>query len=325
VKSFKEISKNIKLDLENFEVLLNELFIDEDESLKEFFDFIFKIKGKRVRPALVYLFARMFGETNSTSHDAALLVELIHTATLLHDDVIDEAVLRRGVVSVNKKWDNKTAILLGDYLLAKSMQVTTKHQEYKLFDIITPSVLALSLGELEQQISNFKNFEINEEKYFKIIKNKTASLLSACCKAGAYSTVKDEIILEKAHEFGENLGIIFQIKDDILDYVGNEKTGKEKGIDIKEGKITLPLIRAFQNMSESNRNQLKVAWQQAFDDAEIRKNIIELTIKNNGIKSAEQDMQIYRNRALNILNEFPKCSARDALEELIDYVIERDK
>jgi octaprenyl-diphosphate synthase len=205
------------------------------------------------------------------------------------------------------------------------MQVTTKHQEYKLFDIITPSVLALSLGELEQQISNFKNFEINEEKYFKIIKNKTASLLSACCKAGAYSTVKDEIILEKAHEFGENLGIIFQIKDDILDYVGNEKTGKEKGIDIKEGKITLPLIRAFQNMSESNRNQLKVVWQQAFDDAEIRKNIIELTIKNNGIKSAEQDMQIYRNRALNILNEFPKCSARDALEELIDYVIERDK
>lgn len=325
MKSFKEISKNIKLDLENFEVLLNELFIDEDESLKEFFDFIFKIKGKRVRPALVYLFARMFGETNSTSHDAALLVELIHTATLLHDDVIDEAVLRRGVVSVNKKWDNKTAILLGDYLLAKSMQVTIKHQEYKLFDIITPSVLALSLGELEQQISNFKNFEINEEKYFKIIKNKTASLLSACCKAGAYSTVKDEIILEKAHEFGENLGIIFQIKDDILDYVGNEKTGKEKGIDIKEGKITLPLIRAFQNMSESNRNQLKVVWQQAFDDAEIRKNIIELTIKNNGIKSAEQDMQIYRNRALNILNEFPKCSARDALEELIDYVIERDK
>ena len=281
MKSFKEISKNIKLDLENFEVLLNELFIDEDESLKEFFDFIFKIKGKRVRPALVYLFARMFGETNSTSHDAALLVELIHTATLLHDDVLDEAVLRRGVVSVNKKWDNKTAILLGDYLLAKSMQVTTKHQEYKLFDIITPSVLALSLGELEQQISNFKNFEINEEKYFKIIKNKTASLLSACCKAGAYSTVKDEIILEKAHEFGENLGIIFQIKDDILDYVGNEKTGKEKGIDIKEGKITLPLIRAFQNMSESNRNQLKVVWQQAFDDAEIRKNIIELTIKNN--------------------------------------------
>jgi octaprenyl-diphosphate synthase len=324
LKSFKEISKNIGADLDNFEVLLEKLFIDEDEILLNILDFIFKTKGKRIRPILVYLFARLFGSPNSTSDDAAMLVELMHTATLLHDDVIDEAVLRRSVETVNKKWGDKTAILVGDYLFAKAMKIATEHQEYNLFDIITPAVLSLSLGEL-QQMTNSQNFEINEDKYFDVINNKTASLLSACCKAGAYSTTKNEKFINKAEEFGKILGIIFQIKDDILDYVGNESTGKENGIDIKEGKITLPLIRAYQNMSDTDRTQLKELWFQAFDNSKLRKDIIKLTIKNSGIKAAEKDMQTYKQQAVIILKEFPKSPARDALSELLDYIIERDK
>ncbi len=324
MKNFIEITKNINSDLEKFEELLSLIFKDEDEALKEVFEFVFKTKGKRVRPILVYLFARLFGEVNNTTHNAAMLVELMHTATLLHDDVVDEAHLRRGKDTVNYKWDNKTAILAGDYLFAKAMKIATDYKEYKLFDIITPAVLDLSLGEL-QQLKNSQKFEIDELKYFSVIKNKTASLLSSCCVAGAYSTNSDENILKISEKFGEILGIIFQIKDDILDYVGDVNTGKDNGIDIKERKITLPLIRAYANMCNKDKEVLQNLWLIDTENPNKQSIIINLVVENNGIKEAEKVMVSYKNQALSLLLNFPKNPYRKALEKLVDFVIERQK
>jgi octaprenyl-diphosphate synthase len=324
VKNFKEITRNINADLDYFENLLAELAGNEKDLLKEILDYIFETKGKRVRPVLVYLTARLFSSPNSTTHDAALLVELMHTATLLHDDVVDKALLRRGKQTVNHKWDDKTAVLSGDFLFAKAMKLATDHKEYKLFDIITPAIISLSVGEL-QQMSNSAQFIIDEDKYLDVIKKKTASLLSVCCKAGVYSTNDSLEDIEKAGQFGEILGIIFQIKDDILDYVGSGETGKETGIDIREGKVTLPLIRAWEMMSEEEKNSLSEYWSCAGNLRDCENKILKMVISRGGIKAAEKDMIEYKKRALKILNEFPKSVARDALSEIIDYIIERDK
>lgn len=324
MKSFKEITKNITSDLEYFETLLVELGGSEKDLIKDILDYIFETKGKRVRPVLVYLTARLFNTPSSTTHDAALLVELMHTATLLHDDVVDQALLRRGKQTVNHKWDDKTAVLSGDFLFAKAMKLATDHQEYRLFDIITPAIISLSLGEL-QQMSNSAKFEINEEAYLEVIKNKTASLLCACCKAGVYSTFDDANMIEKAGIFGDILGIIFQIKDDILDYVGNGETGKETGIDIREGKVTMPLILAWKNMNDEEKILLSEYWSSAGTYRDYEKKIIELVNAKGGIKDSEKVMQEYKNKALIVLREFPKSSSRDALKALIDYIIERER
>jgi octaprenyl-diphosphate synthase len=324
VISFKEITRNIKSDLDHFESLLNEISITEKDLLNEILTFIFETKGKRVRPVLVYLTARLFGQPNKSTHHAALLVELMHTATLLHDDVIDKATLRRGKQTINHRWDDKTAVLTGDFLFAKAMKLATDHKEYKLFDIITPAIISLSVGEL-QQMSNSANFKVSRDNYFEVIKKKTASLLSVCCESGAYTAGVDDVTVKRAGYFGEILGIIFQIKDDILDYVGNGETGKETGIDIREGKITLPLICAWDNMDESSKAKIVSLWDQVGINRSYEKVIIQEVIKFDGILEAEKIMKELKAQALEVLNDFPDTPARLALAQIIDYIIDRNK
>ncbi len=324
MKSFKEITKNINSDLEYFESMLADIAGSQRDTLNEILEYIFETKGKRIRPVLVYLTARLFSVPDKSTHNAAILVELMHTATLLHDDVVDKAVLRRGKQSVNHKWDDKTAVLAGDFLFAKAMKIATDDKEYELFDIITPAIISLSVGEL-QQMSNSANFEVNREKYFEVIKNKTASLLSVCCKSGVYTSGADKYMIEKASLFGEIIGIIFQIKDDILDYIGNGETGKETGIDIREGKITLPLICGWENMDDKEQNRIRNLYSIAGNDRSAEREIISSVIKHKGISGSEDVMKEFKNKALDILDDFPESKAREALAAIIDYIIERDK
>jgi octaprenyl-diphosphate synthase len=321
--NFREITHSINNDLEVFESLLKELTNDTDIILAEILDYIFESRGKRVRPVLVYLTSRLFSEPTNSTHNAAVLVELMHTATLLHDDVVDKAVLRRGKTTVNGKWDDKTAVLTGDYLFAKAMKLATDNNEYKLFDIITPAIMQLSLGEL-QQMNKSRNFDVDEEKYYEVIRNKTASLISACCKAGAFTGGASVEQIKIVEEFGELLGIIFQIKDDLLDYTGNKKTGKEIGIDIKEGKVTLPLILAWNRMDTSSQDNLRNLWDGVSEKPEITENIIIMVSEFGGIVASNDEMIRLKQKTLLLLNLLPKTKAREALAKVIDYIISRD-
>jgi octaprenyl-diphosphate synthase len=242
---------------------------------------------------------------------------------LLHDDVVDKAKIRRGNDTVNFKWDDKTAVLAGDFLFAKAMKIATDNKEYKLFDIITPAIISLSVGEL-QQMANSAKFDVSQEKYFEVIRDKTASLLSVCCKTGVYSAGASEELIVKAGKFGEIIGLIFQIKDDILDYVGNGETGKEIGIDIKEGKITLPFIYGWNSCNEAEKELLKKYWNNP-DSEDSVNSIIKMIIGHNGIVECEKKMKSFKNDALNILKDFPKSNARVALAAIIDYIIDREK
>jgi octaprenyl-diphosphate synthase len=321
---FKEIISCLGGDLEEFEVFLMKITGSDQIVIKDILNYVFESKGKRIRPVLVYLTSRLFSEPKVSTHHAALLVEIIHTATLLHDDVIDKALLRRGKPTVNCIWGNKTAILLGDFLFAKAMQIATDNNEYKLFDIITPTVMSLSLGELIQMKSS-EVFIINKQKYYEIIKNKTASLLSSCCEAGAYTVnaTKSEIL--DCKKFGEILGYIFQIKDDILDYVGDNGTGKKIGIDIIEKKVTLPLIYAWDSMSECDRKTIVELWDIAGNNSESVQSIIEIVVDNDGILACNNEMQMLKCKALDILAKFDDSYAKLALTALIDFIIDRDK
>jgi octaprenyl-diphosphate synthase len=321
---FEEITGIISSDLENFENLLNKVNDPYHEVLDGVLNYVFEIKGKRIRPALVYLISRLFGNPTKSTDIAALLVEIIHTATLLHDDVIDEAAIRRGRSSVNYKWNDKTAILSGDFLFAKAMKVATDNKEYRLFDIITPAIINLSMGEL-MQMKYSQDFLIDEDKYYEVIKCKTASLISVCCEAGAYSTGANKYDVELCRLFGEKLGCIFQIKDDILDYVGNNKTGKQIGIDIKEKKITLPLICAWKNMTEYQQDILINLWNSVCNNPENIQLIIKMVVDNNGISDCEKIMYEHKDNVLKILDNFEESKSKLALVELLDFIIERDK
>ena len=321
---FIDITNNIKKDLDVFEDMLREIAVGSEPDVSEKLNYIFKNKGKRVRPILVYLTNRLFSESNKSTHNAALLIELMHNATLLHDDVVDKATLRRGKTTVNSKWDDKTAVLIGDYLFAKSMKIATDNGEYKLFDIITPAIMRLSLGEL-QQMDKAKTFDLSLDKYYEVIKNKTASLISTCCKVGAFAGGGEGAEIDILEEFGEIMGMIFQIKDDILDFNGGSKTGKQKGIDILENKVTLPVICAWNNMSESQQKELASLWF-VENKSETQINfIIDQVVDNDGIKGSYQVIAEYKKNALVLLNNIRDTKAKSALIELLDYIIERDK
>jgi octaprenyl-diphosphate synthase len=321
---FNSITKHISNDLENLEKSLKDVASSDSEFLNDVLNYVFESKGKRIRPALVYLTSRLFGEPQQSTHNAALVLELMHTATLLHDDVVDNAVLRRGKQTVNHKWDDKTAVLVGDYLFARAMKAATDYNEYELFKIITPVIMNLSVGEL-QQMNNSSKFEVNYDKYYEIIKNKTASLISVGCRSGAISVGASEENVEIVQNFGDILGIIFQIKDDILDYVGNGETGKENGVDIREGKITLPFILAWENMSGIERESIEECWKNAGHNRDCEKDVVTKVIENGGIIESEKTLLKMKYDALKQLDKLPKTEARQALIELVDYIINRNK
>ncbi len=285
--------------------------------------YIVKRKGKQVRPMFVFLCAKLCGEVGKSTYHAASLVEILHTATLVHDDVVDDANKRRGFFSINALWKNKIAVLCGDYLLSKGLLLAIDNEEFQLLKIVSTAVKAMSEGEL-LQIEKARRLDIKEDVYYDIIKGKTASLISAACAAGAASTTKDEAIVEKIRTFGEYIGISFQIKDDLFDF-GEDDIGKPLGIDIKEKKMTLPLIYALEHTSWTQKRRIINIIKNHNTNKKKVDEVIEFVLKSGGIEYAKKAMYDYRDRAFEILHTFPDSPSKTSLEELVKFVTERKK
>ena len=283
--------------------------------------FIVKRKGKQLRPMFVLLSAKLCGEVNDTAYRAASLVEVLHTATLVHDDVVDDSMERRGFFSTYALWKAKANVLIGDYLLAKGLLLSLDHQDYKVLHILSDAVRKMSEGEL-LQLEKARSLNLKEDVYFEIIRNKTASLLASACAAGAWSTSKDESITEKMRLFGEKAGIAFQIKDDLFDYA-SENVGKPTGNDIKEKKLTLPLIHALNNADKETRRKMIYIIKNKNLDKEKVQWVIGQVNSLGGIDYAIEAMQNYKQQAMDILKEFPDTPIRKGLEDMVIFVTDR--
>ncbi|GJQ63838.1 MAG: polyprenyl synthetase [Melioribacteraceae bacterium] len=286
--------------------------------------YILKQKGKKIRPLLVLLSAKLCGGVTERSYRGAILVELLHTATLVHDDVVDNAEKRRGFPSINAIWKNKISVLLGDYLLAKGLMLSVEGTDFDFLGIVTGTVKRMSEGEL-LQISKTRKLNLDEDTYFRIISDKTASLLSTCCEIGAGSATEDEEKQKRMRDFGEYLGIAFQIRDDILDLVGKTKVfGKNQGGDIKEKKVTLPLLYALKNSPEKEAEEIKKMIKKGADSEAVKK-IINFTVRYNGINYAEEVALSYAEKARAALDIFENSPEKESLTHLVQYVIDRNK
>jgi octaprenyl-diphosphate synthase len=284
-------------------------------------NFIIKRKGKQMRPMFVFLSAKIVGETQDRTYRAASLIELLHTATLVHDDVVDDSNRRRGFFSINALWKNKVAVLLGDYLLAKGLLLAVDNSDFEILRRVSVAVKEMSEGEL-LQIEKARKLDIQEDVYFEIIKCKTASLLAAACGVGAWSVNENKEDADKMRLFGEKLGISFQIKDDLFDY-GLDNIGKPTGIDIKEKKMTLPLIYTLQKVDERTRRSIIYIVKNQSHKRDKVDEVIQIVKANGGIEYAKLKMEAYQKEALDILRTFPASAARDAMEELVAYVTKR--
>mgnify|MGYP000710391107 FL=1 len=317
----------IKSPIENELKIFEDKFKDSVKSkvplLDTIMNYIVKRKGKQMRPLLVLHCAKLFGEVNESTYRGAALVELLHTATLVHDDVVDEASMRRGFFSINALWKNKVAVLVGDYLLSKGLLLSLKNKDFKALEILSSAVEKMSEGEL-LQMEKARKLDITEEVYFDIITKKTSSLLASCCGIGANSTGVSEEVLEDVIAMGEAVGIAFQIKDDLFDY-GDNKIGKPTGIDIIEKKMTLPLIYALNVADKGERRKIiKVIKNSKKSKADIQE-VIQFVKTKGGIEYAQTRMLEYKKKAEDLLNSIPTESSTEYLKALIDYVIERKK
>ena len=287
-------------------------------------NYIVKRKGKQMRPMFVFLSAKMCGEIQESSYTAASLIELLHTATLVHDDVVDEANYRRGFFSINALWKNKIAVLVGDFLLSRGLLLAIEKKEYALLEIVSNAVREMSEGEL-LQIEKARRLDIQEDIYFQIIKQKTASLIASCCACGASSVKAKEETVKSMWEFGEKIGIAFQIKDDLFDFGFGDKIGKPTGIDIKEKKMTLPLIFALNKATFMEKRRIINTIKNHSEDKVRVQEVIDYVIKSGGIEYASKKMNGYKADALNLLNDFPESEAKTSLIELVEYAISRKK
>ena len=286
--------------------------------------YIIKRKGKQMRPMFVFLSAKLFKNITEKTYQAASMIELLHTATLVHDDIIDEANFRRGFFSINAIWKNKIAVLVGDFLLSRGLLLAVKNKAFDLLEIMSVTVQDMSEGEL-LQIEKARKMDITEEVYFNIIRQKTATLIAACCASGASSAGQNKNIVEKMRLFGEKAGIAFQIKDDLFDYTQNPLLGKPTAVDIKEQKMTLPLIYTLNSVSTKLKNRIiNIVKNHNTDDQKVAE-IIDLVKKNKGLEYAKIKMKAYHQEALDILNEFENNEAKKSLKLLLDYVIYRKK
>jgi len=283
--------------------------------------FIVNRKGKQLRPMFVLLSARLFGDVNQSTYRAASLVELLHTATLVHDDVVDESLERRGFFSTYALWKTKVSVLVGDYLLAKGLLLSLDHDDFRILQLLSEAVRQMSEGEL-LQIEKSRTLNLQEDIYFEIIKNKTGSLLASACAAGSYSTSQNEKVAEQMRLFGEKVGIAFQIKDDLFDY-GNESIGKPTGNDIKEKKLTLPLIYTLNKVSKTARREIIYIIKNQNKNKEKVNHIIDTVKQTGGIEYTQQKMVKYRDEALAILNTFENIPVKNALEELVRFTTDR--
>ncbi|MEO6541858.1 MAG: polyprenyl synthetase family protein [Ferruginibacter sp.] len=315
------INNIIGEELKLFEKKFADAVKSETRLLDTILKYIIKRKGKQLRPMFVLLSAKLHGEINESTYRAAALVELLHTATLVHDDVVDDSLERRGFFSINALWNKKIAVLVGDYLLSKGLLLATSNNDFQHLHILSEAVKQMSEGEL-LQLQKTRKLNLNEEIYFEIIRNKTASLLSSACSVGAYSTSKDESITGKMKLFGEKVGIAFQIKDDLFDY-GKEDIGKPTGNDIKEKKLTLPLIYTLNNIDASLKRKIIFILKNENKDPRKVKFVIDAVVEAGGIAYASEKMMVYRDEALEILNGFEETPVREALENLVRFTTDR--
>lgn len=317
-----EITQPIKIELDSF----NRIFRDSLRSRVGLVDlvtrYIIRQKGKKIRPLLVLLSAKVSGGVNERSYRGAVLVELLHTATLVHDDVVDNADKRRGLWSINKVFKNKIAVLMGDYLLSKGLLIAMEGKDYDFLEVITNTVKRMSEGEL-LQIQKTRKLDIDEETYFRVISDKTASLIETCCTIGVMSTNSDREYISAMGEFGKNLGISFQIRDDILDYEGSLSiTGKRAGGDIKEKKITLPLIYSLNQVSPVKAAEIRKIIKNGKDKIKVEE-VINFVRENKGIDYAVSKAKTYSQKAKDALKVFPDSQSKLALEALVDFVVDR--
>ena len=311
----------IDKELKEFEARFREAVRSQTPLLDRIMRFIVKRKGKQLRPMFVLLSAKLFGEIGPSSYRAASLVELLHTATLVHDDVVDDSMERRGFFSTYALWKAKANVLIGDYLLAKGLLLSLDHNDYQVLHILSDAVRKMSEGEL-LQLEKSRSLNLQEDVYFEIIRNKTASLLASACAAGAWSASNDETLTEKMRLFGEKAGIAFQIKDDLFDY-SSDNVGKPTGNDIKEKELTLPLIYTLNKVDRPARRELIRVIKHHNKDRKKIDWVIEQVKKAGGIDYTIEAMNRYRQEALDILHEFPESDIRQGLADLVRYVTDR--
>jgi octaprenyl-diphosphate synthase len=323
-KAVDEIKKPVAEHMEAFEEKFKGAMKSSVPLLDKITSYIVKRKGKQIRPMFVFLSAQINGEVNDSTHRAAALIELLHTATLVHDDVVDDSNERRGFFSVNALWKNKIAVLIGDFLLSKGLLLSLDNDDFHLLKIVSTAVREMSEGEL-LQIEKARRLDISEEVYFDIITKKTATLIAACCAAGTASVTNNKERIALAKEFGTLTGIAFQIKDDLFDFGNGDDIGKPTGIDIKEKKMTLPLIFALNNSTWLEKRKMINIIKNHNEESEEVKKVVDFVIAKGGIAYANKIMQDYKQKALSVLKRFPENDARHSLERLLNYAIERKK
>jgi octaprenyl-diphosphate synthase len=321
-------TQNIKAPVAEHMKIFESKFKDSMKSsvplLDKITNYIVKRKGKQLRPMFVFLSAQTVGTINESTYRAAALIELLHTATLVHDDVVDDSNERRGFFSVNALWKNKIAVLIGDFLLSRGLLLSLDNNDFHLLKIVSTAVKEMSEGEL-LQIEKARRLDISEEIYYEIIRQKTASLVAACCSSGAASVSEDKNAIAKMKEFGILTGMAFQIKDDLFDFGSSDDIGKPTGIDIKEKKMTLPLIYALNQSTWTEKRKIINIIKNHNTDSDKVKEVINFVIDKGGIAYAEKVMLDYKNKALTLLKDFPESPSRNSLEQLVVYSIERKK
>ncbi len=322
--SLSKIQQPVQKEMKSFETFFRDTLKSNIPLLSIVTNYILRHKGKQMRPMLVFLSALLNGEISHGSYVAASLIELLHTATLVHDDVVDETYQRRGFFSVNALWKTKIAVLLGDYFLARGLSLALDNNQVEVLRIVSKAVKEMSEGEL-LQIEKSRKLDITEDVYYDIITKKTATLIASCTTTGAYSVGASQENVDRMHKFGINLGIAFQIKDDLFDYEKNNLVGKPTGNDIREKKMTLPLIYVLNNCEKKQRRRILSNVRRYNKNNKKMSEIIEYVRSNGGIEYAKQQMINYKNKALDILSEYPDCEAKKSLEQLVNYTIDRKK
>ncbi|WP_282036272.1 polyprenyl synthetase family protein [Saccharicrinis aurantiacus] len=324
MSGLKKIKQPIKSEMEAFEPYFKEQLKSKIPLLSIVTNYVLRRKGKQMRPMLVFLSAKLNGQTNDASYVAAALIELLHTATLIHDDVVDETYQRRGFFSVNALWKTKISVLVGDYFLSRGLMTALNNDRIDELKVISHAVQEMSEGEL-LQIEKSRKLDITEEVYYDIITKKTATLIAACTVTGALSVDADKDKLALMKEFGTNLGIAFQIKDDLFDYEKTSAIGKPTGNDIREKKMTLPLIYVLNNADAKVRKKLLSTIRRHHKNDKKVAEIIQYVRDNGGIEYTYDKMIDYKNKALEILNQFDDSEAKEAMTELVQYTIDRKK
>lgn len=322
--TFEQIKEPVSDELKEFEQYFKSSMKSKVPLLDIITQYILKKKGKQMRPMFVFLSAHLFSKPAKPTQIAASLIELLHTATLVHDDIVDDSNQRRGYFSINALWKNKIAVLVGDFLLSKGMLLALENKEFRSLEIVSRATREMSEGEL-LQIEKARKLDITEEIYFEIIRKKTASLIASCCAAGAASVGADEEMTEKMYQIGEAIGIAFQIKDDLLDYESSEQIGKPSGIDIKEKKMTLPLIYCLNNLNYIDRKKLILKIKYKNNNKKTVATIIQEVKQSGGLEYATTKMNEYLQKAIDGLKEFEDSVYKQAFIGLINFSIQRNK